>query len=134
MRVKLTSVPVSDVEAARRFYVETLDFVVKRDEPMGEARLVTLVSRDEPDGCRLMLEPCGEHPATRTFKAAIYAEGMPIAAFEVDDVAAEYERLKARGVSFRGEPAEMGGERVAVFDDTCGNLIMIYEARRAAED
>ena len=129
MRVKLTSVPVSDVEAARRFYVETLGFVVKRDEPMGETRLVTRVAPDEPDGAQLMLEPCGEHPATKAFKTAIYEEGIPIAAFEVDDVAADHERLTAKGVAFRGEPADMGGERVAVFDDTCGNLIMIYEVK-----
>jgi len=128
MKIKLESVFISDLDKALAFYVDVLGFVKKRDMPMGDARLVTVVSPDEPDGAELMLEPNGEHPATRAYKRAIYDEGIPLTAFLVDNVESEYARLKARGVSFRSGPALCGDTMTAVFDDTCGNLIMIYQA------
>ncbi|MEQ8910904.1 MAG: VOC family protein [Pseudomonadales bacterium] len=131
MRIKLESVPVSDQDHALRFYTEKLGFVKKQDIPMGgEARFLTVVSpedADEASPTELMLEPAGEHPATKAYKAALVAEGIPITAFEVDDCKAEYERLKKLGVAFRGEPAEMAGTIMATLDDTCGNLVMIYQ-------
>lgn len=130
MRIKLESVPVSDQDHALRFYTEKLGFTKKQDVPMGEGpnhRFLTVVSPQEPDGTELMLEPAGEHPATKTYKAALVAEGIPITAFEVDDCRTEYERLKKLGVAFKGEPAEMAGTVMATLDDTCGNLIMIYQ-------
>ena len=128
MKIKLESVSISDVDKALAFYVEVLGFVKKRDMPLGDARLVTVVSADEPDGAELLLEPNGEHPATRTYKRALYDEGIPLTAFLVDNVESEYARLKAQGVSFRAEPALCNGTMTAVLDDTCGNLIMIYQA------
>ncbi|MEM7623105.1 MAG: VOC family protein [Planctomycetota bacterium] len=128
MRIKLESVPVSDQDAALAFYTEKLGFVKKQDIAMGPgARFLTVVSPDEPGGTELMLEPSGEHAATSAFKAALYREGIAQTAFEVDSVAAQHERLSALGVTFRSPPAEMGGTVMATLDDTCGNLIMIYE-------
>jgi len=128
MKIKLESVFISDLDKALAFYVDVLGFVKKRDMPLGDTRLVTVVSPDEPDGTELLLEPNGEHPATRAYKRAIYDEGIPLTAFLVDNVESEYARLKARGVSFRSGPALCGDTMTAVFDDTCGNLIMIYQA------
>ncbi len=127
MKIKLESVYISDLDKALAFYVDVLGFVKKRDIPMGDTRYVTVVSPDEPDGTELLLEPNGEHPATRAYKRAIYDEGVPLTAFLVDSVESEYARLKARGVSFRSGPASCGDVMTAVFDDTCGNLIMIYQ-------
>ncbi|MFI4917777.1 MAG: VOC family protein [Phycisphaerales bacterium JB060] len=131
MRIKLESVPVSDQDHALRFYTEKLGFVKKQDIPMGgDVRFLTVVSpedADETSPTELMLEPAGEHPATKAYKAALVAEGIPITAFEVDDCKAEYERLKKLGVAFKGEPAEMAGTIMATLDDTCGNLVMIYQ-------
>ena len=128
MRIRLNSVFVSDQDHALRFYTEKLGFVMKRDIPMGHgARYLTVVSPDEPDAAELLLEPNAEHPATKAFKEAIYAEGIPLTAFEVDDCRAEYERLVGLGVEFRGEPMDAGTAVLATLDDTCGNLIMIYE-------
>ncbi len=127
MRIRLESVPVSDQDHALRFYTEVLGFVKKRDIPMGHgARFLTVVSPEEPDGTELMLEPNGEHPATKAFKEAVYQEGIPMTAFLVEDCRAEYERLKGLDVAFRGEPVDAGTSVMATFDDTCGNLIMIY--------
>jgi len=128
MKIKLESVFISDLDKALAFYVDVLGFVKKRDMPLGDTRLVTVVSPDEPDGTELLLEPNGEHPATRAYKRALYDEGIPLTAFLVDNVESEYARLKARGVSFRSGPTVCGDTMTAVFDDTCGNLIMIYQA------
>lgn len=129
MRIRLESVYVVDQDKALRFYTERLGFVKKRDIPMGDARFLTVVSPEEPDGTELMLEPCGAHPATKAFKEAIYAEGLPLTAFKVDDIAAEHDRLTALGVDFKSGPSDMGDSIAATLDDTCGNLIMIYEER-----
>jgi catechol 2,3-dioxygenase-like lactoylglutathione lyase family enzyme len=91
---------------------------------MGEHRWLTVVSPEDPDGVELVLEP-DEHPAARPFKEALVADGIPFTSFAVDDVRAEFDRLKGLGVTFTQEPASMGPVTTAVFDDTCGNLIMI---------
>ena len=132
MRIRLESVFVSDQDHALAFYTDKLGFVKKRDIPMGHgARFLTVVSPEDPDGTELMLEPNGEHPATKAFKKALYAEGLPLTAFEVDDCRSEYARLLDLGVQFKSEPVDAGTAIMATLDDTCGNLIMIYEEKAA---
>nr|WP_238406508.1 VOC family protein [Rhodococcus aetherivorans] len=115
---------VDDQDKALAFYTDVLGFVKKTEVPLGEARWLTVVSPQQPDGPELVLEPDG-HPAVRPFKEALVADGIPFTSFAVDDVRAEYERLRSLGVRFTQEPLEMGGITTAVFDDTCGNLIQI---------
>ncbi|MFJ9033205.1 VOC family protein [Streptomyces sp. NPDC102274] len=125
MRIHLTSVFVDDQAKALRFYTEILGFVKKHDVPVGEKdRWLTVVSPDEPGGTELLLEPAG-HPAVKTYRDTLAQDGIPLAQFAVDDVKAEYERLRDLGVRFTQEPLEMGAVTTAVFDDTCGNLIQI---------
>ncbi|MEE2039269.1 VOC family protein [Nocardiopsis sp. CT-R113] len=124
MRINLASVLVDDQEKALRFYTEVLGFVKKHDIPMGEARWLTVVSPQDPDGTELVLEPSG-HPAVKPFKDALVADGIPFTSFAVDDVKAEYERMRGLGVRFTQEPVDMGPVTTAVLDDTCGNLIQI---------
>ncbi|WP_405014866.1 VOC family protein [Kitasatospora sp. NBC_01539] len=124
MRINLSSVFVDDQDKALRFYTEVLGFVKKTEIPFGEARWLTVVSPDAPDGTELVLEPDG-HPAVGPFKAALVGDGIPFTSFAVDDVHAEFDRLRALGVRFVQEPASAGPVTVAVFDDTCGNLIQI---------
>jgi catechol 2,3-dioxygenase-like lactoylglutathione lyase family enzyme len=124
MRINVTSVLVDDQDKALRFYTDVLGFVKKTDIPVGEAKWLTVVSPEAPDGVELLLEP-DSHPAARPFKEALVADGIPYTSFAVDDVKAEYERLKGLGVKFVQEPTEMGQVTTAVFDDTCGNLIQI---------
>ncbi|WP_395309312.1 VOC family protein [Mycobacterium sp. AMU20-3851] len=127
MRISLTSVLVDDQDKALQFYTEILGFRLKHDIPMGGPRWITVVSPEHPDGTELVLEPDG-HPAAKPFKEALVDDGIPFTAFEVDDVAAEHERLTALGVRFTQPPTEMGPVTTAVFDDTCGNLIQIQSA------
>jgi catechol 2,3-dioxygenase-like lactoylglutathione lyase family enzyme len=126
IRVKLTSIMVNDQSRARRFYTDVLGFSIKHDIPCGEAAWLTLVAPDDPEGVELLLEPTG-HPAAAPFQQALYTDGMPLTHLYTEDIAAEFERLKAKGVAFRGEPKAMGPTKIVDFDDTCGNLIRLVE-------
>ncbi|WP_030245930.1 MULTISPECIES: VOC family protein [unclassified Streptomyces] len=128
MRIHITSVFVDDQEKARRFYTDVLGFVKKHDVPVGTDRWLTVVSPEDPDGTELLLEPSG-HPAVQPYKTALVEDGIPAASFAVDDVPAEYERLRGLGVRFTQEPLEMGPITSAVLDDTCGNLIQIVHTK-----
>lgn len=128
MRIHVSSVFVDDQEAALRFYTEVLGFVKKHDVPLGEARWLTVVSPEDPDGTELLLEPSG-HPAVQPYKTALVQDGIPATSFAVDDVPAEAGRLRELGVQFTQEPLEMGPVTTAVFDDTCGNLIQIVHSK-----
>ena len=131
MRITLTSVAVDDQQKALRFYTEILGFQVKHNIPMGEHAWITVVSADDPDGTELALEP-DVHPAVRPFKKALVDDGIPWTAFSVDDVAAEHERLEAKGVRFVQPPTDAGTVVIAAFDDTCGNLIQIMAEKDQA--
>ncbi len=126
MRINLASVLVDDQDKALRFYTDVLGFAPKHDVPMGAHRWITVVSPEDPDGTELVLEP-DEHPAAKPFKDALTADGIPFTAFAVDDVHAEFERLRGLGVRFTQEPVQMGPVTTAVLDDTCGNLIQIQQ-------
>ena len=124
MKIVVTSVFVDDQDKALQFYTNVLGFVKKTEIPMGQARWLTVVAPDDPDGTELLLEP-GSHPAVGPFKRALAEDGIPFTSFAVKDVQAEYQRLRSAGVHFTQPPAEMGPVTTAVLDDTCGNLIQI---------
>ena len=128
MKIKLESISIGDYEKALKFYTEVLGFVKKRDIPLGGgARWITVVSPQEPDGTELLLEPNADYPAMRALKESLVKDGVPFTAFEVDDIQEEYARLKKLGVEFTMEPTNMGMSTIAIFDDTCDNLIQIYQ-------
>jgi len=104
-----------------------LGFIKKREIPLGDARWLTVVSPEETDGVELLLEPNGEYPAMKALKAALVEDGIPFTTFQVADIHAEYERLRALGVEFTVEPTDMGTTIAAILDDTCGNLIQIHQ-------
>lgn len=126
MRTHLTGVFVDDQDKALRFYTEVLGFVKKTEVSLGEHRWLTVVSPQDPDGTELLLEPAS-HPAVGPYREALVGDGIPAAAFAVDDVHAEFERLRGLGVRFTQEPVEMGEVTTAVLDDTCGNLIQLVQ-------
>ncbi len=126
MKIKLNSVIVQDQESALRFYTEVLGFRKKVDLPAGEFRWLTVVSPEEPDGTQLLLEP-NANPAAATYQRALFEAGIPLTSFAVEDIEQEYQRLKAFGVVFTAKPTNTGGAIVAVFEDTCGNLIQMYQ-------
>ena len=132
MKIYVTSIFVDDQAHAHDFYTKQLGFVVKNDVPLGENRWLTVVSADQPNGTELLLEP-SDHPAVQPFKAALVADGIPATSFQVDDLDAEYERLSGLGVAFTQQPMDAGQVRVAVLDDTCGNLIQLVELKEVSQ-
>ena len=129
VRIGLTSVMVDDQAKALAFYTETLGFELKRDDPAGEFRAITLTAPGDADGVELMLEP-NAHEPSRVWQAALYADGIPAAIFLVDDLTREHERLEALGVTFRSPPTRSEWGYQAVLEDTCGNLIILHEDER----
>jgi len=128
MKIKLTSVSIDDYDKALKFYTEILGFVKKQDIPMGGgARWITVVSPEEKDGTELLLEPNATYRAMKALKESLVKDGIPFTAFQVDDIQKEYDRLKKLGVVFTQAPTKAGPATIAVFDDTCGNLIQIYQ-------
>ncbi|MEO3386634.1 VOC family protein [Mesorhizobium sp. CAU 1741] len=126
IRCNLTSIIVSDQQRAEDFYVGTLGFVKHQDFPAGEYRWLTIQAADG-SGAMLSLEPAG-YEFARTYQKALYDHGIPLTSLGCDDVIAEYERLKGLGVVFQGTPTRQeGAPTMAIFDDTCGNLIMLHE-------
>ena len=126
MRIKLTSIMVDNQDKALKFYTQIFGFVKKHDIPVGEYRWLTVVSPEGPDDLELSLEP-NANPAGKAFQDAIFKQGIPIAAFEVDRMDQEFSRLKELGVMFTQEPTPAGPVIIAVCADTCGNLIQLYQ-------
>jgi predicted enzyme related to lactoylglutathione lyase len=128
MKISLSSVSIGDYDKALNFYTQVLGFVKKRDIPLGDgARWITVVSPEDTNGVELLLEPNADYPAMKALKESLVRDGIPFTAFQVDDIQYEYERLKNLGVEFTMEPTNMGMTTAAILDDTCGNLIQIYQ-------
>ncbi len=93
---------------------------------MGEFSWLTVVSPAAEDGVELLLEPMG-FDAARVYQKALFDAGIPLTSFGVDDIRAEFERLSKLGVAFKMEPSDMGTVKLAIFEDTCGNLIQMAQ-------
>jgi catechol 2,3-dioxygenase-like lactoylglutathione lyase family enzyme len=126
MQIKFTSILVDNQSKALSFYTEVLGFRKHSDIPMGEYRWLTVVSPDGVPGAEVVLEPLGFPPA-KAWQKALFEAGIPATAFISTDVDAEFKRLTARGVKFRGEPQQMGPIKAVTFEDTCGNLINLVQ-------
>ena len=129
MKIKLTSVHVDDQEKALRFYTDVLGFVKKTDFSQGPYRWLTVASPEDPDGTELQLALNGD-PAAKAYQQALFQQGQPAAMFFTDDVQADYERMKARGAEFTKPPTDVTGSRIAMLNDTCGNLIQVTQLKR----
>lgn len=131
MKIYVTGVYVDDQDKAEKFYTDVLGFKVKNNVPLGTYRWLTVVSSEDLEGTELLLEP-SEHPAVKPYKDALVADGIPAHSFQVTNLDAEWKRLAGHGVEFVQEPMDAGPVRMAVFDDTCGNLIQLIEMLDAA--
>ncbi|HYX69267.1 MAG TPA: VOC family protein [Terriglobales bacterium] len=129
MKIKLTSIYVDDQEKALRFYTEVLGFVKKSDFSQGPFRWLTVASPEDADGTELQLAS-NSNPASKAYQQAMLQQGQPAAMFFTDDVQADYERMKTRGAEFTVPPKEVTGSRIAMVNDTCGNVIQITQLKR----
>lgn len=128
MKIYVTSVFVDDQDKAETFYTDVLGFRVKHNIPLGANRWLTVVSQEDAEGTELLLEP-SDHPAARAFTQALFADNIPAHSFQVQNLDAEWRKLSERGVRFVTEPVDAGAVHMAVFDDTCGNLIQLIEMK-----
>jgi predicted enzyme related to lactoylglutathione lyase len=126
MKIKLTSLMVDDQAKALKFYTDVLGFEKKHDVPVGEYRWITVVSPEGPNDLELSLEP-NANPAAKAFQKAMFEQGIPLTSFESSDIHAEVKRLKSRGVAFMKDPTSAGPVLIAMFSDTCGNLIQLHQ-------
>ena len=126
MRIKLTSLMVDDQDKALNFYTNVLGFRKKHEFPAGEYRWLTVVSAEGPADIELSLEP-NANPAAKAFQKAMFDQKIALAAFEVQNIEKEYERLSSLGVVFTTKPTQIGPVTMAVLSDTCGNLIQLYQ-------
>lgn len=126
MKLQTITIFVDDQQRAADFYTGVLGFEVTADIPMGEYRWLTVASPEQPGGTEISLEPKA-HPAVSPFTDALVADGIPSAVLSVDDIEAEHKRLVGLGVEFTQPPTPMGPVTVAVFDDTCGNLMQLAQ-------
>jgi catechol 2,3-dioxygenase-like lactoylglutathione lyase family enzyme len=125
MRIAMTSIFVHDPVKAFEFYTKVLGFKERIFFP--ELRLAIVVSSDEPMGTGLLLEP-NDNPIAKTYQEGIYNLELPVIVFGVKHIHKEYEHLKNKGVIFRHEPTATQAGVQAIFEDTCGNLVQLYEA------
>lgn len=126
MKITLTSIMVDDQDKALEFYTEVLGFRKKQEFPAGQYKWLTVVSPEGPDDIELSLEP-NANPAAKAYQKAMFDQGIPLQSFQTDDIAADFERMKGLGVAFTKEPTTMGPVIIAVFSDTCGNLIQLHQ-------
>jgi predicted enzyme related to lactoylglutathione lyase len=126
MKIKLTSVYVDDQEKALRFYTDVLGFVKKADFSNGPFRWLTVASPEDPDGTELQLA-LNDNPAAKAFQQAQFQQGQPAAMFFTDNVQADYDRMKARDATFTMPPTDVTGSKIAMLNDTCGNLIQVTQ-------
>ena len=129
MKIKLTSIYVSDQEKALRFYTETLGFVKKADFTQGPFRWLTVASPEEPDGTELQLA-LNNNPSDKAYQQAKFEQGQPAAMFYTNDIKGDYERVKARGAEFTMPPTDVTASTIAQVNDTCGNLIQLVQLAR----
>ncbi|HUL17590.1 MAG TPA: VOC family protein [Terriglobales bacterium] len=129
MKIKLTSLYVDDQDKALRFYTEVLGFAKKTDFSQGPFRWLTVASAEDPNGTELQLA-LNNNPAAKAYQQAIFQQGQPAAMFFTDDVQADFERMKARGAEFTMPPKDVTASKIAMLNDTCGNLIQITQLLR----
>ena len=129
MKIKMTSVYVDDQEKALLFYTGVLGFAKKTDFSQGPYRWLTVASPEEPDGTELQLA-MNNNPAAKAYQQAMFQQGQPAAMFFTDDVQADYERMKARGAEFTMPPKDVTASKIAMLNDTCGNLIQLTQLAR----
>lgn len=129
MKIKVISVYVDDQEKALLFYTEVLGFVKKTDFSQGAYRWVTVASPEDPDGAELQLA-LNSNPAAKTYQQAIFEQSQPAVMFFTDDLQADYEGMKARGANFTMPPTDVTASKIAILNDTCGNLVQITQLKR----
>jgi catechol 2,3-dioxygenase-like lactoylglutathione lyase family enzyme len=128
MQIKFVGLPVEDQEKALAFYTDVLGMLKAADIDMGPTRFLTVAGDDGFEGGQIVLESA-DFPPKAAYQKAMFAAGAPALSLNTRDVHADVARLKAKGVTFRGEPQDLGPIVSVLFEDGCGNLVHLVEAK-----
>jgi catechol 2,3-dioxygenase-like lactoylglutathione lyase family enzyme len=111
--VQLLSVPVTDQDRARDFYVDTLGLELVRESAMGDQRWVQVAPKGSATGLTLV-----------TWFPTMPAGSLKGLVLQTPDIDGETERLRRAGVEVTG-PEDAPWGRFATFDDPDGNGIVL---------
>lgn len=125
MKIGMVSIFVNNPLEAFHFYTEKLGFIEKMFMP--EAFVAIVAAPADPNGTQVLLEP-SDNPIAKTYQTQLYGANLPCIVFSVEDIEKEYVKMKGKGIVFRKPPKRTEWGMEAVFEDTCGNLIQLYQA------
>jgi catechol 2,3-dioxygenase-like lactoylglutathione lyase family enzyme len=122
MHLEQVAVIVGDYDEAIRFYVGVLGFELVEDSPAqtndGRQKRWVVV---RPPGAQTALLLAQADGARQEQTVGDQFAGRVGLFLRVDDFEARYERMRAAGVEFAGEPRDEPYGRVVVFVDVAGN-------------
>jgi len=124
LKISLVSMPVQDPVKAHEIYTSMLGFESREFD--ADANLAIVVSTENPDGTAMLLEPC-QGSFAESYQKSAFDANLPIMVLGVKNVEAELERLKAAGVKLRPELDKPEWGLRNMFEDGCGNILMIEE-------
>jgi len=125
LKVSLVSVPVQDPIAAHEIYTTKLGFKSKEFDP--DASLAIVVSVNDPEGTAILLEPC-KGSFAESYQKSAFEANLPIMGLETENLEVELNKLKAASVTLRPELDNPEWGIQNVFEDGCGNLLMIEQS------
>ena len=127
MKIAMVSVFVEDPIKAFKYYTEVLGFEEVMYSP--EHYLAIVKSPLDSNGTSLLLEPTepGGIEIAKEYKKQLYSMGIPVISFSSDDIFKTAEELKEKGVIFKKDPVKTDYGYEAIFDDSNGNYIQLYQ-------
>ncbi len=127
LKIIATSIFVDDQEKAKQFYTEKLGFeLVHGMEIGGGFKWLTVKENNSDNPVEIVLEP-NENPIAKTYQNDLFNAGIPVTMFGVSNLEQTYQSLSDLDVKFHTVPKEVEGIKLAIIDDTCGNLIQLIE-------
>lgn len=129
MKIALTRVYVDNQDKALRFYTEVMGFVKKADVSQGPYRWLTVASAEDPNGTELQLA-LNDNPVAKAYQEGMFQQSQPAAMLYTNDLQADFERMKARGAEFTMPPTDVTASKIAMVNDTCGNIIQLTQLKR----
>jgi glyoxylase I family protein len=133
------AIGVNDFDKALKFYTEGLGFeIVQEGDLDNDSNANQAIGLDAIKAKMAMLKAPNafvelwqySHPEPEDLRSRPCDYGYPHFALQVDDIQAEYDRLKTHGMEFTGKVVHFGESASAIYGrDPCGNIIELYEIK-----
>ncbi len=122
------SLVVNDYDEAIQFYTQTLNFKLVEDTVLSETKRWVVVAPEGSTGCSLLLAKAANDEQRRY--VGNQTGGRVFLFLHTDDLARDYNAMRAKGVIFVREPSVEAYGTVAVFKDLYGNLWDMIEPKK----